>query len=104
MKTHLQAEDRLLILRAQDSFRIWDSLDDRRVCILCDRTFSGRQIEIMRHRRGQYRIQCPTDGCNSRPHQWVYPGNPLTSKRSFEDWWRALAGPSEHPLRTAGAP
>src|SRR2546423_7971007 len=90
MKIHLQLDDRLSILRAQDRFRDWNSLDDHRICILCERTFSGRQIEVTRHRQSKYELHCPTEGCNSKPHQWVYPGNPLTSKKSFEDWWRAL--------------
>jgi hypothetical protein len=103
MKTHLQLDDRLSILRAQDRFRNWRSLDDRRICILCDKTFNGRQIEITRHRHGEFRIHCPTEGCHSKPHQWVYPGNPLVSGRSFNDWWRALTEPDEEVVTAARA-
>ena len=39
-------EQRLDILRAADDDRTWHSLDDKRVCAVCDRIFSGRQVEI----------------------------------------------------------
>jgi hypothetical protein len=90
IRPHLPLDERLLILRATDQFRNWCSLDDRRVCILCDKKFSGRQVAFVRNRSGQFQAQCPTDGCNAGPSHWVYPGNPLLSESAYEDWQRAI--------------
>jgi hypothetical protein len=91
IRLHPQLDERLLILRALDQLRAWSSLDDERVCILCDKKFSGRQVAIRRNRSGQYEAHCPTGGCNAGPSQWVYPGNPLVSQAAYEDWQRAFA-------------
>jgi hypothetical protein len=91
IQPHLPLDERLLILRKADQFRTWSSLDDKRVCILCNKEFSGRQVEISRSRTGRNELRCPTDGCNARPSQWVYPGNPLISEAAYADWQRALA-------------
>ena len=79
--SHLNADERLSILRAADQIRGWSSVDDERCCVLCDRTFTGRQVEIGRRQNGRYDLHCPTPGCKSLPHQWVYPGNPLIRNR-----------------------
>jgi len=90
IRPHLPLDERLQILRQADQFRTWASLDDKRVCILCYKKFSGRQVEITRSRSGEYEVHCPTDGCNARANQWVYPGNPLVSEAAYADWQRAL--------------
>lgn len=92
IRPHLPLDERLRILRESDQFRNWSSLDDKRVCILCDRKFSGRQVKIIRRRTGRYQLHCPTDGCRAGPSQWVYTGNPLVSKAAYADWQRALFG------------
>jgi hypothetical protein len=46
MIVHVNLDDRLSILRTGDRFRIWNSLDDQRVCNVCERKFKGRQVEI----------------------------------------------------------
>ena len=89
MNVHVKADERLSILRAQDQFRKWNSLDDVRFCIVCEKKFNGRQIELQRFGNGRYELHCPTEGCNSRPHQWVYPGTPLVSDIVDPHWWRA---------------
>src|SRR5436190_7123275 len=38
--------ERLEILRAGDKLRTWSSLDDERICMLCQRILNGWQIEI----------------------------------------------------------
>jgi hypothetical protein len=106
IRPHLPLDERLLILRETDRFRTWSSLDDKRVCILCDKKFSGRQVEIIRSRTGRYQLHCPTDDCNAGPSQWVYPGNPLVSEAAFKDWQRALlesdtGSASEQPTSVA---
>ena len=63
-------EQRLDILRAADDERTWYSLDDKRVCAVCDRIFSGRQVEIQRDQRGRFMLCCPTPGCPCTISQW----------------------------------
>ena len=71
----LTAEERLKILRAGDKLRTWSSLDDERLCVLCERRLSGRQIKISRDQRGRYLLKCPTSGCDSFAAHWFYVGN-----------------------------
>jgi len=97
MSPHLEPEDRLSILRAGDQFRTWKSLDDQRVCILCEKKFNGHGVEITRTGDGRYELHCPTEECNSGPHQWVYSGTPLISDIIEPDWWRAIGKGSSAP-------
>jgi hypothetical protein len=71
----LTAEERLKILRAGDKLRTWSSLDDERLCVLCERILSGWQIEILRDQRGRYLLKCPTSGCDSFAAHWLYLSN-----------------------------
>jgi hypothetical protein len=71
----LLPEDKLAILQATDLRRKWHSLDDQRVCVLCDRTITGRQIEVTRGPGGKLSIHCPTEGCPSVPSDWFYQGS-----------------------------
>jgi hypothetical protein len=89
MIVHLKLDDRLSVLRAEDRFRKWTSLDDERRCVTCKRKFNGRQVEIRRSSNGKYELRCPTEGCNSRPHLWIYPATPLVAHVIKSDWWRA---------------
>jgi len=89
MNVHLKPEERLSVLRAEDQFRRWNSLDDQRVCSVCERKFKGRQVEIRRFPGGRYKLYCPTLGCPSGPHQWIYAGMPLVSEIINADWWQA---------------
>jgi hypothetical protein len=89
MVAHLKLDDRLSVLRAEDRFRKWSSLDDERRCVICKRKFNGRQVEIRRSSNGKYELHCPTEGCNSRPHLWIYPATPLVAHVIKSDWWRA---------------
>ena len=104
MKPHLALDERLSILQTADHFRSWNSLDDKRVCILCDRSFIGRQVEITRSRSGRVHLHCPTEGCNSEPNHWVYPGNPLVSETAFQDWARAFDEAAPKPGVTSMSP
>jgi hypothetical protein len=97
MNAQLKPEDRLSILRAEDQFRRWNSLDDERFCILCEKKFNGRQIEIRSFANGKLELHCPTEACDSGPHQWVYPGTPLISDIVDPHWWRALGKERQRP-------
>lgn len=89
MIVHLKLDDWLSVLRAEDRFRKWRSLEDERLCIICKRKFNGRQVEIRRVANRKYELHCPTEGCNSRPHLWIYPATPLVAHVIELDWWRA---------------
>jgi hypothetical protein len=71
----LLPEEKLAILRGADLRRKWYSLDDQRVCVLCDRVITGRQIEVKRKANGAYSVHCPTRGCPSLPSDWFYQGS-----------------------------
>jgi hypothetical protein len=97
-----QPTDRLDILRANDHFRDWQTLDDQRVCLLCDRKFTGHEV-LIDAVGDELELHCPTLNCKSGLHQWVYPGNPLVSEATYEDWWQAL-GSSAAADGTDGLP
>src|SRR6478672_4480902 len=104
MIAHLKVDDRLSVLRAEDRFRNWRSLDDERLCIICKRKFNGRQVEIRRLGNRKYELHCPIDGCNSTPHLWIYPATPLVSHVVRSNGWRAAGKTQERhapssPLR-----
>jgi hypothetical protein len=75
MQEHFTAEQRLEILRASDGERKWYSLEDQRACVVCDRVFTGWQVEICRDQRGRYLLKCPTQGCPSYFAHWFYVFN-----------------------------
>jgi hypothetical protein len=75
MKRDLTPEKRLRILRQADQLRKWKSLDDERVCVVCERIFKGHQVEIRRDQHGRYLLQCPTEGCPSFAAHWFYAGS-----------------------------
>lgn len=74
MNKRVPQSEKLIALREADSFRKWYSLDDRRVCVLCDRVINGRMIDIWQETNGSYHLHCPTPGCRSTPRDWFYHG------------------------------
>jgi hypothetical protein len=85
MTANVKLVDRLSLLRVGDRFRKWNSLDDQRVCGVCERKFKGRQIEIRRLPGGRHKLYCPTLGCVSGPQQWLY-SQASVSEISEPDW------------------
>ena len=75
MDTNLLPEQKLAVLQALDTRRKWHSLDDRRVCVLCDLAITGRQIRFTRDGAGSFAAHCPTEGCASVPSDWFYHGS-----------------------------
>src|SRR3954469_437544 len=69
-QTHFAPEERLAILKAVDCERKWYSLDDKRICRMCDRIFTGRQIDIQKGHKGHYDLACPTPACPSSITDW----------------------------------
>jgi hypothetical protein len=98
-----QPADKLSILQANDHFRDWRTLDDQRVCVLCDRKFTGHDVQVSTAGDG-IELHCPTVNCQSGVHQWVYPGNPLLSEQSEKDWWQALGSTDETDSDSAPSP
>jgi hypothetical protein len=82
MDSHLSPEEKLAVLQATDPRRKWHSLDDQRVCVLCDRTISGRGIRVIREPGGSYSVHCPTEGCQSVPSDWFYQGSACGSPKN----------------------
>jgi len=96
MTANIKRDDRLSLLRMGDRFRKWKSLDDQRVCSVCERKFKGRQIEIRRLPGGRYKLFCPTLGCVSGPYQWLY-SQASVSEISEPDWCDVGEQATQHP-------
>jgi hypothetical protein len=73
---YIPMAERFDLLRDTDTRRRWKSLDDERVCLVCERKFAGRQIEFRRMRSGQVELHCPTEGCDATAREWVYTNDP----------------------------
>jgi hypothetical protein len=85
MIAHLKLDDRLSILRVGDPLRSWNSLDDQRIFVVCGRKFKGRQVDMCRLLGRGLKLCCPTLGCTSRPHQWMYPA-PRAARAAETNW------------------
>jgi hypothetical protein len=96
----LPGEDKLDALRKADPTRVWESLDDRRVCVLCEKSFSGRQVEASVGATGRVRLRCPSEGCAGTPREWVRPGKPLISEQAWQAWTHVLEGGKRPRNRT----
>ena len=81
MNPHLLPEEKLALLQTADPRRKWSSLDDQRICVLCDRTITGRQIEVSSDGAGVYSLRCPTEGCPALPSDWFYRGTAYSAHR-----------------------
>ena len=78
----LSDNEQLEILRRLDQFRTWHSLDEKRYCLVCGKVIAGRQIQVAGGTRGNGRLglNCPTEGCNSIPMDWVLPTDEILAK------------------------
>jgi len=74
MRKHVPLDEKLTALREADTLRHWYSLDDRRVCVLCNRLITGRMIQVWQGKSGEYQLRCPTPGCPSEPRDWFDHG------------------------------
>ncbi len=89
LKEHLFSEsEKLGILRRTDPFREWGSLDETRFCILCEKTFRGRDVCVAEDAAGAVILLCPTPACPGSPYEWVPLGNPLFSEEAYQEWER----------------
>ena len=78
----LSDADKLDVLRRLDQFRQWRSLDEKRICLVCGKIITGRQIRVEggTHGNGAIRLNCPTERCNSIPMDWALPTDELLAK------------------------
>lgn len=72
-RLRLTDREKLSALHEVDIFHRWSSIEERRYCRRCGESFSGREIKVFAGRRGegQYRLECPTEGCPAVPIEWI---------------------------------
>jgi NAD-dependent SIR2 family protein deacetylase len=80
---------RLQLLNRAQPNRRWDSCTEKRQCIMCDRVFSGSEVDVRTRDHFKPDLRCP--GCGSAPEMWVRLGNPLTDAVVWADWAEAMA-------------
>jgi hypothetical protein len=85
MQKNITPEQRLDILRASDGERQWDSLNDKRACVVCERIFKGRDVQIRRDQRGRYLLHCPTEDCCSVVGHWIHVHAPVARMDGMRD-------------------
>jgi hypothetical protein len=80
--SRLSDDEKLEALRRLDQFRRWQSLDEKRYCLVCGKLIAGRQIRVGGGTRGNgpLRLSCPTERCNSIPMDWVLPTDEILAK------------------------
>jgi hypothetical protein len=78
----LSDDGKLEVLRRLDQFRQWNSLDEKRYCLVCGKLIWGRQIQVDGGTRGNgsLRLSCPTERCNAIPMDWVLPTSEILAK------------------------
>jgi len=74
--------DKLELLQRLDQFQKWNSLDDKRYCLWCNKIITGYEIQVIGGTRGTgpLRIICATKGCHSIPMDWTLPTDEALSK------------------------
>jgi len=81
--TRLSGDEKLEALRRLDQFRQWPSLEEKRYCLVCGKLITGQEIEVVvggTRGNGPLRLNCPTEGCNSIPMDWVLPTDEILAK------------------------
>jgi hypothetical protein len=71
----LSDEEKLDLLQRLDRFRVWETLNEKRYCLVCGKIISGREIQVVRNtsENEPLRIVCPTAHCDARPVAWARP-------------------------------
>ena len=99
----LRSDEKLTALRKGDPSHDWQSLDDRLSCIVCDRNFSGRQVDVSVGRTGHVRLRCPSEGCKASPLQWIAAAMPpvTVTASAWQVLLGVLDGSAKQPRATA---
>lgn len=71
----LPDEERLAILQQDGDYRTWVSLDERRYCVRCTKSFNGHEVRIGIRPDGGQELHCPTTDCDSLPLHWFFCGS-----------------------------
>jgi hypothetical protein len=81
----LSPADKLQVLQRLDQFRKWQSLEEKRYCLVCNKVITGRDIYVVGGTRGTgpMRLVCPTRGCHSIPMDWVLPTDEVLTNMSI---------------------
>ena len=80
--TKLSDNEKLEALRRLDQFLQWPSLEEKRYCLVCGKIITGQKIQVVGGTRGNGALwlNCPTEGCNSIPMDWVLPTDEILAK------------------------
>jgi hypothetical protein len=95
----VSAAEKLELLQRVDRYRQWQSLDDKRYCLVCGQVIEGRDILIVGGTRGTgpLRMICPTRGCHSIPMDWVIPTDEVLARLSRIE--EKVSRPKPAPVR-----
>ena len=101
-KAHsISPKEKLQLLQSCDHWRKWESLGEKRYCVMCECTFTGREVRITLDRRDTAVAHCPTPDCSATPREWLHPGNPLTDDTAWQDWLRIIDDLSDNEPASA---
>lgn len=84
---------RLRLLRQHDRTRTWNSVREKRICMLCGSEFEGVQIRLS-VREGKPVFGCPEPGCRGSLPHFAASGNPLLDEDAWSDWMRPACEPA----------
>jgi hypothetical protein len=84
---------RLRLLRQHDRTRTWNSVREKRICMLCGCEFEGVQIRLS-VRAGKPVFGCPEPGCRGSLPHFAACGNPLLDDEAWSDWMRPTCEPT----------
>ena len=87
MSQELSSQERLKILRLTDEERRWYTVDDKRLCLICERIISGREIRIEGGPE-KFSLACPTDGCPGTYSHWFLYRPAAGSAGGAGEGWR----------------
>ena len=95
----LDAADKLAVLRRLDRYREWQSLDDKRYCLVCAKVIKGHDIQVVGGTRGTgpLRLICLTPGCHSIPMDWVLPTDEVLARMSMLQNQQRFDEPAKPP-------
>jgi hypothetical protein len=99
MRVQPSAKKRLQRLNNAQSGRPWQSVTEKRRCIVCERAFRGKDVRMRWSRPGVVQLTCPTPECESGPAAWVRLGNPLMNAAVWSEWEAAITAAADQQQR-----
>ena len=85
-RLELDGADKLDTLRRLDQFREWQSLDEKRYCLVCGTLITGWEILVIADNSDPRSRQaiCPTEDCHSIPMDWIRPTEEILASFSTQ--------------------